>query len=95
MKSLAGGRFMDDAHDSHTVLHASDDDGPGGDAAQEVGSAVDRIYHPCVTRSARKGSVFLSDGAVLGIFRRKLLADECLDIPVGLGDQVLMTLARL
>ena len=74
------------------LVDASNDHAPLRNSVDEIGRAINRIYHPGVAGDPDGGRTFLADD---GIVRKRLCqpgAHRQLDIPVRFRDKILMAL---
>src|SRR5690606_6741761 len=86
---------IDDADFDLAVPHQGDRNAPGRHAAEEAGSAVDRIDHPdrLSRLAALAGASLLTQETVFWKTLLQLAADQLLDFLIGDRDNVLQPLA--
>ena len=92
MELLAVNGIVNHADLRPRARDAGYDNGPAGDAVDEVGCSVDRINDPGEAAGAHLRLILLTDDSVIRERLGERLSNEDLDIAVGFGDEVLMAL---
>ena len=82
-------RVVDAACDDLCAAKAGDADAPVRAATHEIGSAVNRIYHPGCAGRAGLVAVFLTHNAVFGKISCDRLAKQQFNAAVGVTDKII------